>query len=154
MTEGFSPHEKISFASELPVGVVALMEPVDIWLEDSLSNLQFKAWSDCMPAGFKLNCFAEIPDGSPSVSKSCPISEYLLKASTSDKMGPVKKTLFDIAENKFIGCVDEGEFVRFTVNNNVVVLGAIVRELISEKAVEGWYELCIVRASVKGVKGE
>ncbi|MCL2146416.1 MAG: DUF2344 domain-containing protein [Synergistaceae bacterium] len=148
MTEGFSPHAKLSFASELPVGVVALMEPVDIWLLDSLSDMQFKAWSDYMPTGFKLNCFSRIPDGSPSLSKSCPISEYLLKSSAPDKMESVKKVLSGITGNKLIDCSDAGEFVRFTVNNNLVVLGAIVRELISESAVEGWHELRIVRVKV------
>ncbi|MCL1874855.1 MAG: TIGR03936 family radical SAM-associated protein [Synergistaceae bacterium] len=148
MTEGFSPHAKMSFASELPVGVVALMEPVDIWLTGNLSDSEFKAWSDNMPTGFKLNDFTEIPDGSPSLNKSCPVSEYLLKSSTADRMDSVREALFKIAENKFIDCRDEGEFIRFTVNNSVVALGAIVRELITENAVQGWHELRIVRVRV------
>ena len=154
MTEGFSPHAKLSFASELPVGVVALMEPVDIWLINELCDAQFKAWNDHMPTGFKLNCYSQIPDGSPSLSKNCPISEYLLKSSAPEKMESVKKVLSNIAENKFIDCSDAGEFIRFSVNNNLVVLGAIVRELISEKAVEGWHELRIVRVKVRSVNDE
>ena len=154
MTEGFSPHAKLSFASELPVGVIALMEPVDIWLTDSLCDMQFKAWSDHMPTGFKLNCFSQIPDDSPSLSKSCPISEYLLKSSVPDKTESVKKVMSGIAENMFIDYSDAGEFIRFTVNNNLIVLGAIVRGLISEKAVEGWHELRIVRVKVKSIDDE
>jgi hypothetical protein len=33
-TDGFSPHAKISFGPELPAGVVALGEPVDLWVKD------------------------------------------------------------------------------------------------------------------------
>jgi radical SAM-linked protein len=154
MTEGFSPHAKMSFASELPVGVIALSEAVDMWFINSISEPQFKAWSDSMPTGFKLNSFTEIADGTPSLSKSCPISEYLLKACNPDMMESVKKALFAAAENKFTNCVEEGEFIRFSVNNNALTLGAIVRELISENVVEGWHELCIVRVKVRGVSDE
>ena len=34
MTQGFSPRAKISFAPELPAGVVALNEPVDMYFDD------------------------------------------------------------------------------------------------------------------------
>jgi len=154
MTEGYSPHVKMSFASELPVGIVALMEPVDIWLENSLSPSQFKAWSENMPMGFKLNDFKEIEDGSSSLSKSCFISEYLLNASSTDRIESVKKAMFILAESKLISCEDEGEFIRFTVNNNLVTIGAIVRELISLNVVLGWHELRIVRVRVGGVNDE
>jgi len=148
MTEGFSPHAKMSLASELPVGVVALMEPVDMWLESILSDSQFEAWSDSMPIGFKLNGFAEIPENSPSLGKSCPISEYLLKARSTDKMEPVRKVLTGMTGNKIMSCVDEGEFMRLFTDNNTVTLGMIIKELISENAVEGWHELCIIRVGV------
>lgn len=154
MTEGFSPHAKMSFASELPVGVVALMEPVDIWLMNSLSDSQFKAWSRNMPTGFKLNDFLEIPDGSPSLSKSCKVSEYLLKSSSTDRMDSVGKVLFSIAVNKFIDCRYEDEFIRFSVDNSVLTLGAIIRELISENTVRGWHDLCIIRVRVGGINNE
>ena len=104
-----------------------------------------------MPVGFKLNDFKEIEDGSPSLSKSCFISEYLLNASIADRIESVKKVMFILAESKLISCGDEGEFIRFTVNNNLVTIGAIVRELISLNAVSGWHELRIVRVRVGGV---
>ena len=154
MTLGYSPHAKISFASELPVGVVALSEPVDIWLMNELSALQFKAWSEHMPTGFRLNDFKEIQDGSPSLSKSRPVSVYLLNARSTEKMETVKKVLFGISEHKLIYCRDEGQFLRFAVNNSALTLGAIVKELISENAVIGWHELCIVRVKVGSVNDE
>jgi len=153
MTEGFSPHAKMSFASELPVGVVALNEPVDVWLEGSLSDLQFKIWSESLATGFKLNSFIEVPDGSPSLSKSCPLSEYLLRTRLVDKMEQAKKTISDMKsdmkENMIINCSDEEEFMKLTINNNAVTLGTIVKKLISENVIEGWHELCIVRARLK-----
>jgi len=150
MTEGFSPHAKMSFASELPVGVVALNEPADIWLENSLSDTQFKAWSESLPTGFRLSGFFEVPEGSPSLSKSCPVSDYLLKARSINKMELAKKALMNMAGSKIIDCRDEGEFIRFTVNNNIVTIGTIVKEFISDNIVEGWHELCIVRTRVGG----
>ncbi|MCL2767169.1 MAG: TIGR03936 family radical SAM-associated protein [Synergistaceae bacterium] len=152
MTEGFSPHAKMSFASELPVGVVALKEPVDMWLINILSDSQFESWSKSLPKGFKLISFFEVPEGSPSISKSCHISEYLLKVRSADKVEPVKNILLDLAENMTVSSGNEGEFFRFAVDNHAVTLGVIVKKLISENAVEGWHELCIVRVRVGGVE--
>ena len=148
MTEGFSPHAKISFASELPVGVVALNDPADVWLVNSLSDSQFKAWSMSLPTGFKLNDFFEAPEGSPSLSKICPVSEYLLKARSTDKIESVKKALADMIGNIIIDCNCEEEFIRFTVNNSVATLGTIVKKFILENTVNGWHELCIIRTRV------
>ena len=154
MTEGFSPHAKMSFASELPVGVVALNDPADVWLLNSLSDSQFLAWSMSLPTGFKLNDFFEAPEGSPSLSKSCPVSDYLLKPRSIDKMEEVKKTLVNMIGDIIIDCNYEGEFLRFTVNNSVATLGTIVKKFISENTVEGWHELCIIRTRVGGKDNE
>ena len=56
MTRGFSPHAKMSFGPELPARVVALMEPVDVYLGSVPDDL-LERWNAAMPDGFRVLSF-------------------------------------------------------------------------------------------------
>ena len=70
MTQGFSPHAKMSFGPELPAGVVALMEPVDIHLESVPDDL-IARWNAAVPGGFRALSFLTIREGAPSLVRDC-----------------------------------------------------------------------------------
>ena len=60
MTQGFSPRAKISFAPELPAGVVALNEPVDMFFEFDKFNKSIPEnivdlMNDSLPEGFNIS---------------------------------------------------------------------------------------------------
>ncbi|MBQ6737044.1 MAG: DUF2344 domain-containing protein, partial [Synergistaceae bacterium] len=83
MTQGFSPRAKISFAPELPAGVVALNEPVDMFFEfdkNAPKNL-IDLMNDSLPEGFNISRVIFPPDDSPSLGKVCKAAEYLLRNS-------------------------------------------------------------------------
>ena len=52
-TQGCSPHPKMSFAPELPAGVVALGELVDVYLDEVPEGLLAR-WNAAMPVDFRL----------------------------------------------------------------------------------------------------
>ena len=54
MTQGFSPRAKISFAPELPAGVVALNEPVDMYFDDVHDDIAVMMNSS-LPEGFHVS---------------------------------------------------------------------------------------------------
>ena len=97
MTQGFSPRARLSFAPELPAGVVALNEPVDMYFADTNSgvvntnavtdgaNLPVNSYAiiDAMnaafPEGFRISRVLFPAEDSPSLGKSCKHAEYLIR---------------------------------------------------------------------------
>lgn len=78
MTQGFSPHAKMSFGPELPAGVVALMEPVDIHLESVPDDL-IDCWNAAMPEGFCVRSFFMPREGAPSLGRECRAALYWVR---------------------------------------------------------------------------
>ena len=79
MTQGFSPHAKMSFGPELPAGVVALMEPVDIHLESVPDDL-ITRWNAAVPGGFRALSFLTIREGAPSLGRDCRAALYWVRS--------------------------------------------------------------------------
>lgn len=146
LTEGFSPHAKISFGSELPVGVVALNEPADVWLEHLDDDL-FERWKLAMPEGFSLQSYQELPEGTPSIGKSFPLSRCLIKSRADSNL----LEEFLLRNEKIISCVKcEDDFFE-VLFENTMSFGALIRLIISSDVVKGWYELCLVRKNLEGL---
>ena len=80
VSQGFSPHMKISFGSALPVGVGSICEIFDIYLkeyikaDDALAALQEVSVSDLMPFDVKY-----VDNKAPAASVAYKFSTYLVK---------------------------------------------------------------------------
>ncbi|GHS95834.1 hypothetical protein AGMMS50276_12920 [Synergistales bacterium] len=82
-TEGFSPHARMSFGPELPAGVVAFSEPVDIWCGiDPETDEQHLAaiWNGQMPDGFNIKRCEMLPDGAGALGKDAQAAIYCVWA--------------------------------------------------------------------------
>ena len=75
MTQGFSPRPRLSFGPELPAGVVALNEPLDIYFAQPYPDI-ITHMNDALPEGFALSQVWPVPENSPSLGKSCTHAEY------------------------------------------------------------------------------
>ncbi|MBQ3396070.1 MAG: DUF2344 domain-containing protein, partial [Synergistaceae bacterium] len=82
MTQGFSPRAKISFAPELPAGVVALNEPVDMYFDDDVHDDIALLMNESLPEGFHVSRVLFPDDNSPSLGKMCKYAEYLIRTTT------------------------------------------------------------------------
>ena len=145
MTEGFSPRAKISFAPELPAGVVALNEPVDMFFENVPDNI-ISIMNASLPEGFRISRVIYPPDNSPNLGKLCKSAEYLLRR-TDGK---------DLAEDalKFWGNSVaasgnlEGWFRIIIADPAQNPIGGLVRHLVENKIIAGWHEINAVRFAV------
>lgn len=145
LTEGFTKRAKLSFAPELPVGVVALNEPLDVWLEN-LDDELFEAWKNSMPAGFILKSYEKLPDDAKSIGKCYPISRCLIKT----RAGYEKLADFLSKDERIISCDKlEENFFEITFENKNS-FGVLVRTLVAENIIENWSEVCLVRKNLEG----
>jgi hypothetical protein len=84
LTDGFSPHVKMSFGPELPAGVVALSEPLDVWLagdagagtEKNAPDSLAERWNAQMPEGFRVTKCVFPAEGAAALGKDCKAALY------------------------------------------------------------------------------
>jgi len=149
LTEGFSPHPRISLGPALPVGVPSLAEPAEIWLETWEEDMLEK-WANCMPQGFGLLRAAEVEG--PSLNRLCKAGEYgvffrygfpgLLDAREVMENHIQDKELLLVAEK-------EGEALRSVIAQpDRVGPGFFVKAFQAAGVVSGWQDLLILRRQV------
>ena len=145
MTQGFSPRAKISFGPELPAGVVALNEPVDMYLTDAPGDIT-ALMNAALPEGFTVSRAIFPPEGSPGLGKMCKAAEYLIRTTTS-------LDISDMAASFWGGSVIASEKVenwcRIVVSDPAQnPVGGLVRHLIGDNILAGWHEVNVVRVAV------
>ena len=147
MTQGFSPRAKISFAPELPAGVVALAEAVDMFFNEEVKteNLISKM-NDALPEGFNISRVIFPEEDSPSLGKLCTHAEYLIRSVN----GLDLKNYFNspsILPNSYF--LTPNSFLRFVIKDPAQnPLGGFIKNMIKENIISGWHEVNIVRAAV------
>ena len=178
MTQGFSPRPKLSFGPELPAGVVALNEPVDMYFADDPCDIVPRL-NTALPEGFSVSEAAVVAEDAPSLGKSCRHAEYLMRTASrgsvsSPKLGEVgwgctplppkspltqgdlpceAHVLADLAAD-FFGpalCLNEhrGDWQRLILSDPAQnPIGGFVKSLIKNGVITGWHEANIVRISV------
>ncbi len=144
MTQGFSPRAKISFAPELPAGVVALNEPVDMFFQDTQQDI-ITAMNDSLPEGFTVSR-AEFPgDDSPSLGKLCTHAEYFIRCIRSI---PAEFFGDSLVQTEYI----DGWHRLIISAPAQNPIGGLVKFMVREKIIAGWHEINIVRASIGRLK--
>ena len=142
MTQGFSPRAKISFAPELPAGVVALNEPVDMYFENVPENF-LELINNSLPEGFNVSKKIFISDSEPSLGKVCKHAEYLLKNVVENV---VEKFYSDsILKIEKL----EDEWLKIILKNPAQnPIGGLIKFMINGNIISGWQDVNIVRVSV------
>ena len=144
MTQGFSPRAKISFAPELPAGVVALNEPVDMFFEfdkNAPENL-IDLMNDSLPEGFNISRVIFPPDDSPSLGKVCKAAEYLLKNVSEFEIE-------NFYSDSLIQVEKIDDWTKIIIKDPAQnPIGGLVKFMISENIISGWQDINIVRTSI------
>ena len=145
MTQGFSPRAKISFGPELPAGVVALNEPVDMYTQKHYPEI-IDMMNAALPEGFTVSRAVYLPEGLPNLGKYCTNAEYLLRSTNGHDITQSAKTFWHdsiiIHENV------EGWLRVIIAEPSQNPVGGLVRNLVAENVISGWHEVNIVRVSV------
>ena len=143
MTQGFSPRPHLSFGPELPAGVVALNEPLDMYFAQAYPDI-ITPMNDALPEGFTLSQVFPVPENSPSLGKYCTHAEYFLRSGFD---------LLDLAKS-FYGdsltlsehCDDWLRVIIAQPAQNPI--GGFVKSLIRDELLQGWHQINIVRIAV------
>ena len=145
MTEGFSPRAKISFAPELPAGVVALNEPVDMFFENVPENL-ISIMNDSLPEGFTISRTIYPPENSPNLGKVCKSAEYLLRCTDGKNLA---QDALNFWNDSVIYSENLEGWLRIIIADPAQnPIGGLVRHLVKNKIIAGWHEINVVRAAI------
>ncbi len=145
MTQGFSPRPKISFAPELPAGVVALNEPVDMYFESVPENIAH-LMNDALPEGFTVTRAEVIPENSPSLGKVCKSAEYLIRSVKGLNLLDDIKNFWGVSV--LSAKISDGWLRVIVAEPAQNPIGGLIRGLVGNGVVNGWHEVNIVRASI------
>ena len=145
MTQGFSPRAKISFAPELPAGVVALAEVVDMYLDENLCGDLIQRMNAALPEGFCISNVIFPAEDSPSLGKLCTHAEYLVRSAVL--------SLSNIQQHFNNPSIIKSYFVddwfRFIIKDPAQnPIGSFIKPLIKDNLIDGWQCINIVRVAI------
>ncbi len=145
MTQGFSQRAKISFAPELPAGVVALNEPVDMFFETVPENI-IDLMNNSLPEGFNISRAIFPDENSPALGKLCKHAEYLIRNTDNIKLNDYAQNFFG---DSILKTENINEWLKFILKDPAQnPIGSFVKFMINEKIILGWHEMNIVRISI------
>ena len=145
MTQGFSPRARLSFAPELPAGVVALNEPVDMYFSGN-PDVSAEAVNAALPEGFRISQVLFPAEDSPSLGKSCKFAEYLIRNTPA-------LDILETAKNFYGSSVLKAEYLdewlRLILHEPAQnPIGGLIKHLIAQNLITGWHQINIVRANI------
>jgi hypothetical protein len=151
LTQGFSPHPRITLAPPLPVGVIGLFELGEVWVRrDTLGC--FERLNRVLPEGFAVEAAEVVEDGCPALSKLCNAGEYLLRLKNGGAMSPeeIVEALsrwdqWDSVGRNPVTADSEGYLGFIMLNPDQVGPSLMVKFLISSGVVSSWADLELVR---------
>lgn len=144
LTQGFSPRARLSFAPELPAGVVALNEPVDMFLDGT--GFDMLAMNSALPEGFNVSRVLFPLENSPSLGKACIHAEYLIRNSLDD-------SILDTAVNFFGVALVKAEYIDrwlrlILCQPAQYPIGGFIKHMIAQNIITGWHQVNIVRRNI------
>lgn len=156
MTQGFSPRAKISFGPELPAGVVALNEPVDMFFAENYENINLS-----LPEGFSISKIIFPEENSPSIGKLCTHAEYFARLARCDarEKSLTGSKLSEHAKNFFAQDLliynEVDDWLKFIIKSPAQnPIGGFVKYLIGKNIISGWHEINLVRSAIGQFNGE
>ena len=145
MTQGFSPRAKLSFGPELPAGVVALNEPVDMYFESVPENF-VTLMNNSLPEGFNISRVIFPEEDSPSLGKLCKHAKYLLRNVNGLNLSEHAEIFYHDSIIK-LDYIDE--WLRLIINAPAQnPIGGFVKFMTAENIIDGWQDMNIVRVSI------
>ena len=145
MTQGFSPRAKLSFGPELPAGVVALNEPLDMYFESVPENF-VTLMNNSLPEGFYVSRVIFPEEASPSLGKLCKHAEYLLRNVNGLNLSEHAKNFY---HDSIIKLDHVDEWLRLIIKDTAQnPIGGFVKFMVTQNIIAGWQDMNIVRVSI------
>lgn len=153
MTQGFSPRPKISFGPELPAGVVALNEPVDMFFDfqNTPENI-ITLMNHSLPEGFNISSVFFPDEDAPSIGKLCRHAEYLLKNINKIELDEHVKNFYGESVLKIMHIDEWLKIILKDPAQNPI--GGLIKNMINKNIISGWHEMNIVRVAIGSYDSE
>jgi hypothetical protein len=138
----------MSFGPELPAGVVALGEAVELWLEKPPERL-VPLLNAQMPEGFQVLTCSFLPDEAKALGKECRAAHYLARARNGRSPEDLLACLQRHLGADLLSSDSERSWLSLTISDPAGNgLGGWVKVLIEEGLASGWQDLCFVRLAL------
>lgn len=148
-TQGLVPHAKISLGPALPVGVPAMREPFEVWLEEWNGSM-IQGLNASLPGGVRV-LRAGVVEGRPKLNDECEAAFYRIflreeasfsriRSMVSEGWVPVPQTLSISADRQWLDLAVDSP--------GQVGAGTVVRELVSVGVIDSWKDLLVARLAV------
>ncbi|MDO9508141.1 MAG: TIGR03936 family radical SAM-associated protein [Thermovirgaceae bacterium] len=148
-TRGLAPHPKISLGPALPVGVPAMEEPLEVWLE-RWSESMIPYLNAALPKGVQI-LRAGVVDGRPKLNDECEAAFYRIFLREEDSHSrirdmisggwiPVPETLSILAGQRWVDLA--------VGSPGQIGAGTVVKILVSEGLIHAWKDLLVARLAV------
>lgn len=152
MTQGFSPRAKLSFGPELPAGVVALNEPVDMFFESCNSDALITFMNNSLPEGFNISRVIFPDENSPSLGKLCKYAEYLLRLENNINL---IEHVHDFYGDYILHADYNNNWLKIVLRDPAQNgIGGLVRYMTGKNIITGWQNINIVRTSIGHYESE
>jgi hypothetical protein len=154
-TMGFSPRDKISLGPALPIGVIGLAEPAEIWLEKQ-DVPQVEQINRYMPEGLRFHCIKEVDARVPSLNKLCTAAHYRVYFNVENALDKLRS--FSVEEWDALGKIEHlvfgNDYIEYVQLDPARAGPTKLVSVLKEKgAVKGWEDLFMVRLAVGVLKG-
>ncbi|MBQ3446810.1 MAG: DUF2344 domain-containing protein, partial [Synergistaceae bacterium] len=128
-----------------PAGVVALNEPVDMYLADDTADI-VPGMNASLPEGFTVSRVTFPPEDAPNLGRMCKSAEYLMRSTTGVNLA---EHAADFWGGSVIDCENLEGWQRVIVSDPAQnPIGGLIRNLVSSGMISGWHEVNIVRVAV------
>lgn len=154
-TEGMSPHPHVTLGPALPIGVVGIEEPAELWFENWTPD-KLEVWRGVLPEGLSI-VRAQVIDEGRALSRLCKASRQLVFPRRDGVLdGYAQAIREELGEPGVILVLDQREgALDVTLGDpNRYGPGALVKALTRAGCIEGWDDLFLVRLQVGAWDGE
>lgn len=153
MSQGFSPRPRITLGPALPVGIVGICEPAEVWLSHLTSDV-CEMINPFLPPGFTLNESA--PVEGPSLNKQCKAASYRMYLRDKSKIQDLYELLMQPSRfrDSILQCRTNPESIELMVADPCSIgPGIIIKYLQENTIIRKWSEIFVVRPMVGGWDG-
>lgn len=154
-TEGMSPHPHVTLGPPLPIGVVGLEEPAELWF-DNWATDKLDTWRSVLPEGLSI-VRAQVIEEGKALSRLCKASRQLIfprREGVLDEFAQVLGEELGEKDAILSQTVVDGALNVTMGDPNRYGPGAVVKALTRAGRIEGWADLFIVRLLVGDWDGE
>lgn len=148
-TQGLVPHSRISLGPALPVGVPAMGEPLEVWLEE-WSRPMIHSLNAALPEGIRV-LRAGIVEGRPKLNDECEAAFYRIffrKEGSYSKVGDMLSEGWDLVP-RMLSVSTGRQWIDLAVGSpGQVGAGTVVKRLVSAGVIDSWKDLLVARLAV------